>query len=243
MIPYILHVSLLLTVCLLFYKLLLQKETFYKLNRLVLICCLALAFVLPLIPIPQQWALQIAQKPAETVQQPVLPAQPVVDVPQNITQPAQAETKQPSPIASPAAPAKPAPVIAKAAPAVQQTVNTTTQSAPILPTLLKLVFYIYWIGVAAFGLNLLLQFVVLLFQAYTKPFVRDGKFRIVELSGDKAPCSFGNNIFINPEKYDWDTYSQILLHEKIHIEQRHSFDIIMAEVMLVLQWFNPFAWL
>ena len=101
----------------------------------------------------------------------------------------------------------------------------------------------YWIGVAAFGLNLLLQLVVLLFQAYTKPVISDGKFRIIELSGDKAPCSFGNNIFINPEKYDWETYSQILLHEKIHIQQRHSLDILMAELVLVLQWFNPFAWL
>ncbi len=72
--------------------------------------------------------------------------------------------------------------------------------------------------------------------------MKDGKFRIVELTGDKAPCSFGNNIFINPEKYDWETYSQILLHEMVHIQQRHSFDILLAELVLVLQWFNPFAW-
>jgi len=37
MIPYILHVALLISVCLLFYKLLLQKETFYRLNRVVLV--------------------------------------------------------------------------------------------------------------------------------------------------------------------------------------------------------------
>jgi len=104
-------------------------------------------------------------------------------------------------------------------------------------------FYLYWIGVAAFGLNLLLQVIVLLYQVYTRPMIRDGKFRIIELTGDKAPCSFGNNVFINPEKYDWDTYSQILLHEKIHIQQGHSFDILVAELVLVLQWFNPFAWL
>jgi len=246
MIPYILHVALLISVCLLFYKLLLQKETFYRLNRIILVCCLALAFVLPLIPIPQQWALQIVQKPAETVQQPTITAQPVVNVPQSTqsnTLPVQAEVKQPVTKASPAAPAKVSPVIAKAAPAVQQSIVPVPPSAPVLPVVLKWLFYLYWIGVAAFGLNLLLQFIVLLFQAYTRPFIRDGKFRIVELSGEKAPCSFGNNIFINPEKYDWDTYSQILLHEKIHIAQRHSFDIIMAELMLVLQWFNPFAWL
>ncbi len=67
-------------------------------------------------------------------------------------------------------------------------------------------------------------------------------FRIVEVKGDKAPCSFLNNIFINPEKYDWDVYNQVLLHEKIHIQQRHSLDILFAELVLIFQWFNPFAW-
>ena len=50
MIPYILHVAMLISVCLLFYKLLLQKETFYRLNRWVLVFCLALSFILPLDP-------------------------------------------------------------------------------------------------------------------------------------------------------------------------------------------------
>jgi len=37
MIPYILHVTVITTVCFLFYKLLLQKETFYRLNRWMLL--------------------------------------------------------------------------------------------------------------------------------------------------------------------------------------------------------------
>jgi hypothetical protein len=58
MIPYVLHVALLLAICLLFYKLLLQKETYYRLNRVILLGCLAMAFLLPLIQVPQQWALR-----------------------------------------------------------------------------------------------------------------------------------------------------------------------------------------
>ncbi|MDR3697276.1 M56 family metallopeptidase [Mucilaginibacter sp.] len=238
MIPYILHVALLITVCLLFYKLLLQKETFYRLNRIILVFCLALSFILPLIPIPQQWALRAPAKPTEVQDQPIVVSPAVANVPQinPVTNPG--KTKQASATATPVTPAKPAP-----ASAIQHTAQTTEPSVPVIQTVFKWLFYLYWIGVAAFGLNLLLQVVVLLFQAYTKPAIRDGKFRIVELTGDKAPCSFGNHIFINPEKYDWETYSQILLHEKVHIEQRHSFDILVAELMLVLQWFNPFAWL
>ncbi len=56
MIPYILHVTVIITVCFLFYKLFLQKETFYRLNRWTLVLCLAVAFALPLLPAPRQWS-------------------------------------------------------------------------------------------------------------------------------------------------------------------------------------------
>src|SRR3569833_2585277 len=72
------------------------------------------------------------------------------------------------------------------------------EDKPIWPIVFKWMFYLYWAGVAAFALNLLLQVIVLLIRAYTNPVIRDGKFRIIEIKGDKAPCSFGNNIFINP---------------------------------------------
>jgi len=236
MIPYILHVALL------FYKLLLQRETFYRLNRVVLVFCLALSFVLPFISIPQQWSLRNSATPIIVSHDEVKPLQPTIIEPQpEATQP-QTPVKMSHPIfkiktidvhrINPATATVPA-----------TTLTATPAPVPLMQIVLKWLFFIYWIGVAAFGLNLLLQFIVLLYQAYTKPVIKDGKYRIVELTGDKAPCSFGNNIFINPEKYDWDTYSQILLHEKIHIQQRHSFDIVLAELVLVLQWFNPFAWI
>jgi BlaR1 peptidase M56 len=236
MIPYILHVALLISVCLLFYKVLLQKETFYRLNRIVLVFCLALSFGLPFIPVPQQWAFRESPQPAKVNVAPVIISQPIVSLPQNeaVKTNAVVNVKRAATTATASAPT---PVVNKKVP------QTTVQVLPLLQRSVKWLFYLYWIGVAAFGLNLLLQIVVLLYQAYTKPVIRDGRFRIIELTGDKAPCSFGNNIFINPEKYDWETYSQILLHEKVHIEQRHSLDIIVAELVLVLQWFNPFAWL
>ncbi len=236
MIPYILHVALLISVCLLFYKLLLQKETFYRLNRVVLVFCLALSFALPLIPVPQQWAFRDSPKPVEINANSAI-SQPAATISQN-------EAIKNQVVANAIINAKTA-AMKNAAPAIKikEAPQATVQEIPLLQRAVKWLFYLYWIGVVAFALNLLLQIIVLLFQAYTKPFIRDGKFRIIELSGDKAPCSFGNNIFINPEKYDWETYSQILLHEKIHIQQRHSFDILIAELVLVLQWFNPFAWL
>jgi len=241
MIPYILHVALLISICLLFYKIFLQRETFYKLNRLVLLVCLGLSFVLPLITVPQEWALRSppahlnVDKPSEVVSISDAVKKEVLAKQIASQKPALKQAVNQQPVLK-QQPAKPVAI-------AQNLASTSSTWQNMIPVAIKWLFYLYWAGVAAFGLNLLLQVIVLLFRAYSNPVIKDGKFRIIEIKGDKAPCSFGNNIFINPEKYDWDTYTQILMHEKVHIQQGHSFDILLAELVLVFQWFNPFAWL
>ena len=56
--PYIINVALIVLACLAFYKLLLRRETFYKVNRYLLITCLAIAFTLPLIQMPEQFSFR-----------------------------------------------------------------------------------------------------------------------------------------------------------------------------------------
>src|SRR5688500_10066700 len=56
--PYIINVAVILLACLVFYKLLLHRETFYKVNRYMLITCLAISFALPLLQVPQQFSLR-----------------------------------------------------------------------------------------------------------------------------------------------------------------------------------------
>ena len=210
MIPYILYTALILSACLLFYKLLLQKETFFHLNRFFLLACMILAFILPLLPIPQQLSLRkdVVEKQAPFVKTAV----------------------DKSPTLDP-----------KAAP-VQEVIVEQAKQTFDADLLLNWLLYLYWFGVLLFGLNFIMQACVLLYRAYSLSAIQDGKFRIVEITGDNAPCSFANNIFINPEKYDWETYNQILLHEKIHIEQKHTIDLLLAEAVIIFQWFNPFAW-
>ncbi|MEO8763530.1 MAG: M56 family metallopeptidase [Ginsengibacter sp.] len=212
MIPYILYASLILTACLIFYKLLLQKETFFYLNRFVLLLFIILAFILPVIHIPQEISFRKAAAPVNL-------ASTEIPVDNNTT----ASTAQ------------------NAISRIDQP-NQKNQSIN-LQKVEQWLIYLYWFGVVLCGLNFLMQAVALLYKAYSRPVIRDGKFRIVEIQGDKAPCSFGNNIFINPGKYDWETYNQVLLHEKIHIGQKHTFDLVLGEITLIFQWFNPFAWL
>jgi beta-lactamase regulating signal transducer with metallopeptidase domain len=210
MIPYILYTALILSACLLFYKLLLQKETFFHLNRFVLLGCMIVAFTLPLLPIPHQLSFR-----KENVVTNTASAKIPVDK-KNITQ-------------------------VKSAPVQEVLVEETKQNFNV-DMLMQGVIYLYWFGVIIFAFNFLMQAIILLYRARSSSAIQDGKFRIVEINGDKAPCSFANNIFINPEKYEWETYNQILLHEKIHIEQKHTVDLLLAELVLIFQWFNPFAW-
>ena len=36
---------------------------------------------------------------------------------------------------------------------------------------------------------------------------------------------------------------EILTHEAAHVHYRHSFDILFADIIIILQWFNPMAWI
>ena len=220
MTPYILNVALIIAGCLIFYKLLLQRETFYRVNRYILISCLLIAFALPLIPVPQQWSFRKTEE--RSVLQ--LPVMPQTQKNETVEQRQEQATQTP---------------LVTADPAVKETSSTRVTIQMVFTWFL----WLYWFGVIAFGLNLLLQVAVLFYRAKKGLVIIDGPYRIVEVSGDKAPCSFANIIFINPEKYEWDTYNQILMHEKVHIRQKHSMDLLLAEIVLVFQWFNPFAWL
>jgi hypothetical protein len=210
MMPYMIHAGLILAACLVFYKILLQRETFFRLNRWVLMFCLVLSFGLPLIEVPQQWSFQRAETPV------VVPVA-AIDNDQSTS-----------------APAVTVPVTENKAAAERKGIEWSA--------VFTWLFRLYWLGVIIFGINFLLQIITLLYRAYTRPVIKDGKFRIVELAGDKAPCSFANNIFINPEKYDWETYTQVLQHEKIHVQEGHTLDLLIAELVIIFQWFNPFAW-
>src|SRR6187399_3690694 len=209
--PYIINVAVILLACLAFYKLLLRRETFYKVNRFFLIACLAISFALPLIHVPQQFSLR---KPTTAVihQPSLIITGQVQQSPPNVKQDAKNTDG--------------------ASNATQTGTAKAENSGFSFAQLMIWLFWIYWFGVIVFGVSFLFQLVLLLIRAYRNPVIIDGKYRIVEVSGDKAPCSFANNIFINPEKYEWETYNQILLHEKIHISQNHTLDIIIAELLL-----------
>jgi hypothetical protein len=57
------------------------------------------------------------------------------------------------------------------------------------------------------------------------------------------PFSFGNSIFINSNQHTETELREIIRHEFIHVKQNHTIDILWAELMCMLNWYNPAAWL
>lgn len=54
--------------------------------------------------------------------------------------------------------------------------------------------------------------------------------------------SFLGYIFINPLKFNDEEKRLIIEHEREHVRHFHSLDLILIELLIILQWFNPFAY-
>ena len=69
-----------------------------------------------------------------------------------------------------------------------------------------------------------------------------GKIKIIRVKKDISPFSFFNWIFLPENNGKESGKDEIIFHEMIHVKQLHSFDIILSELLIAFQWFNPFAW-
>ena len=58
-----------------------------------------------------------------------------------------------------------------------------------------------------------------------------------------SPFSFGPWIFIHPEGMDEQTLREVLIHEQAHVRGWHTLDILFSQVVCILFWWNPAAWL
>jgi beta-lactamase regulating signal transducer with metallopeptidase domain len=66
---------------------------------------------------------------------------------------------------------------------------------------------------------------------------------LYQVNENIIPFSFGNSIFINRHLHSEAELQEIIRHEFVHVKQRHSIDIIWAELLCACNWYNPFVWL
>lgn len=191
---YNLKAAAVLAVFYLFFRLLLSRDTFHRLNRIVLLGAAVLSFVLPLCVI--------------TIHRTVF-----LDAP-----------TQPGTVSVPMQPA--------------------FASAPGWQTAVAGLFLL---GVAVVLARLAVSIFSIRRIIRSGERVPDGQGNIIVVI-DRPIAPFSWLRYIVLSRTDWacereKQASEILLHERAHIQCRHSRDILLVDCLSALQWFNPAMWL
>lgn len=130
-------------------------------------------------------------------------------------------------------------------------INTISNSVPTTEIIEKSI-EIDWfqIGIYIYGIITL----ILLFKVFfnlislfkildNKQVLKQDKFQFIDVNENLSPFSFFNYIVYNSSLYSESELRSILLHEKIHSAQKHSFDVLVTNLFSILFWFNPFMYL
>jgi len=185
-------VAVLIVVFYMFYRLLLSKETFHRVNRVVLLSTALLSFVLPLCVIT-------------THQTVVLDAVPVVSV-------------------------------GDLHPEVLEGEHSSLWGQTVIPIL-------YIIGVlVTLGHTLLSVWKVMILVRRSERYPQADGTTLCVVKDDVPPFSFCSYIVMNHSDYEAND-AAVLAHERGHIRQHHSCDVLLVNLLTALQWFNPAMWM
>ncbi len=103
---------------------------------------------------------------------------------------------------------------------------------------------IYGTGVVFFSLKFFKNLRNLLQKIKLNPKVRSHRIINVLLNETITPHTFFSYIFLNKQRFeDHQIPKEVLIHEETHALQKHSFDILLIELVQITFWFNPFVYL
>ncbi|MBV5314998.1 MAG: M56 family metallopeptidase [Prolixibacteraceae bacterium] len=107
----------------------------------------------------------------------------------------------------------------------------------------SLLGYVYVLGVVVFAGLFIFRIYHIIRLIAQNQVVPEGKIKLVFLDRELSPFSFLNYIFVSRNLQNTKGWEKMLEHEKQHIQQGHTFDVLVLEFVAVFQWFNPFFWM
>ena len=183
----------------LLYKWQLAKETFFRLNRIMLLGFWILAFLLPAIPLVN-WG--------------------------NTDLPAGLDVNRPE--------------ILNSLTNISLSAETNTDHQAFIWTWLICTGYI--VGVVLIASKQLVSWTRLYLLIRRGRHIENGPFHLILTEGNQPPFSWMHYIVLSEKDYR-ENPTEILTHEMAHIRHHHSWDLLLADIGILLQWFNPAAWL
>lgn len=201
---FILESSLLIGILYSFYKLFLQKETFFKSIRIYFIIGILITIVFPLTIIPIY--VEVNNEMVSFVPQ-----------------------------------------------VLENNITTTESNIAIIGqefiknklsfNWLLLFKTIYLLGIAFFSLKFFIEIISLYKLVHKSNKQKKGNITFAETLKNISPFSIFNYIVYNKNLFNKQELLQIIEHEKVHVNHKHSYDMLLVHLLVIVQWFNPFAWL
>jgi len=100
---------------------------------------------------------------------------------------------------------------------------------------------VYVAGVTAVALYFVLQLCWLFSLRRRYPMSEADGYSLY-LTDAQPPFSFGRSVFM-PDRLDETVCRYVLIHELAHIRHRHFLKLCALQVLVALNWYNPFVWL
>jgi hypothetical protein len=208
LILYIIKSTVCLSVLYAFYRLLLAKDTKFRLVRCYLLATIAISLLLPL----NSYSIKLPDHTAA--------------IKKEIPSAHQQKTET-----------------------VKSSVsNAVQQSLPVVKSEVSAIEWNKWL-MTVYGLVALLlltRILVNIFMIYRiyklSQKEKSNPATLIYNKDISSSFSFFQWIFINPDIIK-EEGNKIIAHEKIHVGQLHSFDIVLMECMAALMWFNPLVWM
>ncbi|WP_205514394.1 M56/M15 family metallopeptidase [Longitalea arenae] len=108
-------------------------------------------------------------------------------------------------------------------------------------TLENMLYLLYGAGIIVLLWTLLRSLIYIKKISKKYPFERIGDLKFFSTSEPNTPFSFFRSIFWNTDlPFNSRDGQQIFRHELFHVQQKHTTDIILAEIITAFFWFNPF---
>ena len=232
---YLIHASILISVFFLFYRYVLSSLTFFKLNRWILLGGIVLSFILPNVVIPERLSL------SDTFRTNNLHLEPTLFNSENV--PSNLVTKE-SPVheTQPAVQTFPGELAPEKKFNERNKVKNGSGNSLVGGSIIHFLPWIYIMGVVVLCVHLVFQLGWIGYIALRESGQKEGFIRIIDHSSRGSNFSFLNLIFVDSKNPSNSNMDIIIAHEKLHVQLGHSFDMIMASLLVVTQWFNPFAW-
>lgn len=219
------------------YWVFLKNETFFKLNRSYLIASVIISLLTPLlnISIGHDSFMKSLVLPIDQYEQSIMGNTPING--SNLGTKNTANTKG---MNKPFADNTP---VFNLNTAENNALNSTkTNNSNTKINWFTIILVIYFIGAALFLIRFVANFIWIFGYVLKNKSQQIFGMNVIKIEKNISPFSFLNFMFISNKDYPEAELTKIISHEKVHIQQKHSLDLILFELLLVFQWFNPFVW-